>query len=56
MKKFKLFLSLFKERDWLEEMATKGWLLKDMTLGMIYHFEKIEPSAPTWYIAFPFPS
>lgn len=50
MKKFKVFLSLFKERDWLEEMATKGWLLKDMTLGMIYHFEKIEPAEKVYEI------
>ena len=50
MKKFKVFLSLFKERDWLEEMATKGWLLKDMTLGMIYHFEKMEPAEKVYEI------
>ena len=50
MKKFKFFISLFKERDWLEEMATKGWLLKNMTLGMIYHFEKIEPAEKVYEI------
>lgn len=43
MKKWKFFLSFLKERDWLEEMATQGWILKDMTLGMLYHFEKAEP-------------
>lgn len=50
MKKVKFFLSLFKERDWLEEMATKGWLLKDMTLGVIYHFEEIEPTEKVYEI------
>lgn len=43
MKKIKFFMSLLKERDWLEEMATKGWLLTDITWGMIYHFKKAEP-------------
>lgn len=27
MKKIKFFFSLLKERDWLEEMASQGWLL-----------------------------
>lgn len=43
MRKFKIFISLFKERDWLEEMARQGWLLTDMTWGMLYHFEQVEP-------------
>ena len=50
MKKVKFFMSLFKERDWLEQMATKGWLLKDMTLGVIYHFEEIEPTEKVYEI------
>ena len=43
MKKVKFFMSLLKERDWLEEMAAQGWLLTDMTFGFIYHFKKVEP-------------
>ncbi len=43
MTKVKFFLSLFKERDWLEEMARQGWLLTNITLGIIYHFTEIEP-------------
>lgn len=50
MKKWKFFMSLLKERDWLEEMAAKGWLLKDMTLGMLYHFEEIEPTRKVYEI------
>lgn len=50
MKKFKFFMSLLKERDWLEEMATRGWLLKDMTLGVLYHFEEIEPTEKVYEI------
>lgn len=50
MKKLKFFMSLLKERDWLEEMATKGWLLKDMTLGVLYHFEEIEPTEKVYEI------
>lgn len=44
MKKLKFFASLLKQRDWLEEMAAKGWLLKDIRLGMIYDFEETEPA------------
>ena len=43
MKKIKRFKSLLKERDWLEEMATQGWLLQNITLGIIYDFKAIEP-------------
>ncbi len=43
MKKWKMFFSLAKERDWLEEMARQGWLLTDINLGMRYHFKKSEP-------------
>ncbi|MBQ6697235.1 MAG: DUF2812 domain-containing protein [Lachnospiraceae bacterium] len=43
MKKCKLFVSLLKERDWLEDMARQGWMLKDMTWGILYHFEQIDP-------------
>lgn len=43
MKKFKFFLSLAKERDWLEEMATQGYLLTNITMGMLYTFKECEP-------------
>lgn len=43
MKKIKFFLSMLKERDWLEEMARQGFLLKNITLGIFYEFEKIAP-------------
>lgn len=43
MKKLKFFFSLLKERDWLEGMASQGWLLTNMTWGVLYHFEKTEP-------------
>lgn len=43
MKKIKFFKSLYKERDWLEEMAAQGQLLTDVTLGFLYHFEQTEP-------------
>ncbi len=43
LKKWRFFLSFLKERDWLEEMASKGWLLTNMNMGMRYHFKKVEP-------------
>lgn len=43
MKKLKFFMSLVKERDWLEEMATQGYLLTNITLGVIYTFKECEP-------------
>lgn len=39
----KAIFSYHKELRWLEEMAKQGWFLKNMTLGMIYTFEKGEP-------------
>lgn len=50
MKKVKLFTSLLRERDWLEEMATQGWLLQNMTLGIIYDFIPIEPCEKVYEI------
>ena len=50
MKKWKFFISFLKERDWLEEMARNGWLLKDITFGMLYHFEEIEPTEKVYEI------
>lgn len=43
MKKIKFFLSLAKERDWLENMATQGYLLTNLTAGIIYTFKECEP-------------
>lgn len=43
MKKVKFFISFLRERDWLEEMATQGWLLTDIKLGAIYYFKEITP-------------
>ncbi len=43
MKKFKIFMSLAKERDWLEEMARQGFLLTNITMGVIYTFQGCEP-------------
>lgn len=43
MKKIKFFISLLKERDWLEEMAAQGWLLTNIEGGIVYYFEKSEP-------------
>lgn len=50
MKKWKFFMSLYKERDWLEDMARQGWLLEDITLGMLYHFKKCEPSEKVYEV------
>lgn len=44
MKKCKFFMSLAKERDWLEEMARQGWLLTNITMGgILYTFKEIAP-------------
>lgn len=43
MRKVKFFISFLRERDWLEEMATKGWLLTDIKLGFIFYFKEITP-------------
>lgn len=44
IKKTKLFLSIMKEKIWLEQMALEGYKLIKMTMGMRYTFEKIEPT------------
>ena len=44
MKKTKLFISMMKEKIWLEQMALNGYKLIKMTMGMRYTFEKIEPT------------
>ena len=43
IKKCRLYINFLKERDWLEEMAAQGFLLTDITLGIIYQFRKSEP-------------
>lgn len=43
MKKLKFFTSLTKERDWLEEMARQGWLLTNITMGILYTFKETAP-------------
>ena len=43
MKKWKIFFSILKERDWLEAMARQGYILTDINLGIRYHFKKSEP-------------
>lgn len=42
IKKCKFFMNFLKERDWLEDMATQGFLLTNITLGMIYEFKQTE--------------
>lgn len=42
-KKLKLFVSLQKERLWLEAMAKDGWFLDNITMGIFYTFQKGEP-------------
>uniref|UniRef100_UPI0040568383 DUF2812 domain-containing protein n=1 Tax=Acetatifactor sp. TaxID=1872090 RepID=UPI0040568383 len=43
IKKWKFFMNFLKERDWLEEMASQGFLLTNITMGMYYEFKKTEP-------------
>lgn len=43
MKKLKFIWSLVKERDWLEEMARQGYLLTNITMGVLYTFKECEP-------------
>lgn len=43
-------MSFMKERDWLEKMATEGWLLTNITLGMIYRFVPIDPCEKVYEI------
>lgn len=43
IKKTKIFVSLKKEKNWLEEMALEGYKLVNITLGSRYTFEKMEP-------------
>ncbi|MBQ7774837.1 MAG: DUF2812 domain-containing protein [Lachnospiraceae bacterium] len=50
MKKLKFYFSLLKERDWLEEMATQGWLLTNITFGILYHFKETEPCEKVYEI------
>ena len=43
MKKIKIFFSLLKERDYLEDMARNGYIFTNISLGMIYHFKECTP-------------
>lgn len=43
MRKFKLFFSLDKELQFINEMNRAGWKLVYIKGGCIYHFEKTEP-------------
>jgi ABC-type uncharacterized transport system fused permease/ATPase subunit len=40
MKKFRAFIDVRKEEEWLNKMLHKGWLCKKVTPFGIYHFEK----------------
>lgn len=42
-KKFKLFFLFSKERQWLEDMALKGYILENISGGVYYHFRKEKP-------------
>ena len=42
MKKFRMFMDIQKEEDWLNDMARKGWLCKRVNSMGIYHFEKVQ--------------
>ena len=43
MKKTKLFFSLEKELNYINEMNKEGWKLVYIKGGCVYHFEKTEP-------------
>ena len=42
-KALRFWVSIQKERKWLEEMAQQGWFLENLTLGIRYTFIKGEP-------------
>lgn len=50
MRKFKIFMSFYKERDWLEEMARKGYVLENITFGVFYQFKECEPCEKVYEI------
>ncbi|MBQ9990936.1 MAG: DUF2812 domain-containing protein [Lachnospiraceae bacterium] len=50
MRKIRVFMSFMKERDWLEQMAARGWLLRNITLGMLYRFEPTTPCEKVYEI------
>ena len=43
IKKFKLFVSLRQQCQWLEEMARQGLFFKNIVWGCLFTFEKGEP-------------
>lgn len=44
MKKFRLFMDIQKEENWLNAMGAKGWRCKHVSSIGIYHFEKTASS------------
>lgn len=40
MKKFRLFMDIQKEENWLNKMAKQGWLCRHVSSIGIYHFEQ----------------
>lgn len=42
MKKFKVFVNLTKEEEWLNEMANRGWELSEKKTK--YKFHKVSPN------------
>ncbi|MDO4344678.1 MAG: DUF2812 domain-containing protein [Eubacteriales bacterium] len=43
VRKTKFYMSLMKEKLWLEDMAQQGYFLKNMNLGCVYTFSEGEP-------------
>lgn len=50
MKKFKLFIDMKKEEQYLKEMAEKGWGLVKYSAYNLYTFEKIHPESLSYRI------
>ncbi|MDE6312188.1 MAG: DUF2812 domain-containing protein [Lachnospiraceae bacterium] len=42
-KRYKFFTTFGKEREWLENMALKGWMFQDIKLGCVYYFRQDKP-------------
>lgn len=40
----KFFMSYLKEQAWLEQKALEGYKLRNITMGLTFEFEKIEPT------------
>lgn len=50
MKKFKLFIDMKKEEQYLKEMAEQGWGLVKYSSNNVYTFEKINPKSLSYRI------